>query len=175
MHEPDKHLVLDVSAVLDLWLDEDVATNHVTRLLEIAGTGSARLWVTATILNTLDYVAVSRFKQAGIPPSDARQAVTQLIAALLERVAVLSCFGFEQQSLYQSAGDFEDAQIASSARVLKGGQVRIVSLDEEFDALGEIPVLTPEQALAWIERGPEPIHAVIPFVDLALQQTRLRL
>jgi len=86
----------------------------------------------------------------------------------------LSCFGFEQQELYQKASDFEHAQIAASARALQGGQVRIVSLDGAFDALSEFAVLTPEQALAWVEATHEPGRTRIPFVDLALQQTQLR-
>jgi UDP-2-acetamido-2-deoxy-ribo-hexuluronate aminotransferase len=171
----DKHLVLDSSAILDLWLDKDIATNATGKLLDMTRGSAIRIWISASTLNTLDCIAVSRFKQAGIPAVDARLIVKRLIAALFEQVEILTCYGFEQKDLYHAASDFEDAQIVASARCLHGCQVRIVSVDQSFDALGEIQVLTPAEAIDWIESPVEPvITAAIPFVNLPLQQTLIR-
>ena len=51
MPTTDAHLVLDVSAILDLWRDADAATNQVAKPLDTAGTGAVGAWVSATVLS----------------------------------------------------------------------------------------------------------------------------
>lgn len=170
----DRHYILDVSAILDMWLDADVDNNPTARLLEDAEGAGAKLWVGASALNTLDFVAVRRLKDLGAEPETARAAVQQLMQQLLERVAVLSLPGHEQAALYAEARDFEDAQIAAGARSLRGGRVAIVTLDATFDTLGECAAMQPREALARLQSATGATDAAIPFIDLAAQQRRIR-
>ena len=170
----DRHYILDVSAILDMWLDADAHNNPTARLLEDAESAGAKLWVGASALNTLDFVAVRRLKDLGVEPETARATVQQLMRQLLDRVAVLSLLGHEQVALYAEAHDFEDAQIAAGARSLRGGSVAIVTLDATFDTLGECEALPPREALARLRPATDAIDAAIPFIDLAAQQRRIR-
>jgi hypothetical protein len=78
----------------------------------------------------LEFIAVRRFKeQGGRCRAVARSLVRRLMTDLLSRVKVLSNRGYDQDDLYARARDFEDAQIAASARCLTAGQVCIVSSD----------------------------------------------
>ena len=170
----DRHYILDVSAILAMWLDPDAHNNPTARLLEDAESAGAKLWVGASALNTLDFVAVRRLKDLGVEPETARATVQQLLQQLLERVAVLSLPGHEQAALYAEARDFEDAQIAAGARALRGGSVAIVTLDATFDTLGECEAMQPSEALAGLQPATDATDAAIPFIDLAAQQRRIR-
>jgi UDP-2-acetamido-2-deoxy-ribo-hexuluronate aminotransferase len=170
----DRHWILDVSAILDMWLDADVEHNPTARLLEEAAEAGSTLWIGASALNTLDFVAVRRLKELGVEPETARSTMQQLMQQLLERVAVLTLCGHEQAELYAGAQDFEDAQIAAGARSLRGGEVAIVTLDATFDTLGECEALQPSEALARLQRGAGTEQTAIPFIDLAAQQRRIR-
>ncbi|WP_018939126.1 MULTISPECIES: DegT/DnrJ/EryC1/StrS family aminotransferase [unclassified Thioalkalivibrio] len=170
----DRHYILDVSAILDMWLDADVDNNPTARLLEDAKGAGAKLWVGASALNTLDFVAVRRLKDLGAEPETARATVQQLMRQLLEWVAVLSLPGHEQAALYAGARDFEDAQLAAGARSLRGGSVAIITLEHTFDTLGECEVMQPSEALARLQPATDVTDAAIPFIDLAAQQRRIR-
>lgn len=174
----DKHLLLDVSVIVDLWLGERSAPD-VEALFDAAENGLVKLWVAASSLPTLDYVARRAFKQAGMVPEGVAATVPALMEDLLQRAGVLTNFGFEQKGIYARAVDFEDAQIAAAARVLGEAEVRIVTSDATFDTLGEARCLSPAGAKAWTtvtasddtEASPA---KPIPFIDLAAQQRQLR-
>jgi UDP-2-acetamido-2-deoxy-ribo-hexuluronate aminotransferase len=173
-----KHLLLDVSVIVDLWLGAESAPDTAA-LFDAAEDGQAKLWVVASSLPTVDYVARRAFKRAGMDPDGVAQTVPALMSDLLQSAAVLSNFGFEQQDLYARAADFEDAQIAATARCLRDADVCVVTLDTDFDTLGEILSLSPAQALDWLtQRAPAEtaaaIPAPLPFTDLAAQQHRTR-
>lgn len=167
-----KHLVLDVSVILDVWLRPD-HTPATASLFDLSEQGMVQLWVSASSLSTIEYVAKQRIKAQGHEPTKALDVVKRLMADLLDRVHVLTNHGFEQTALYRQAGDFEDAQIAASARVLGGEDVAVVSLDKTFDALGECPVMSPQAALARLQEPSVP-SGNMPFIDLAAQQARIR-
>lgn len=175
MVNADKHLVLDASVIIDMWLlREPGEANLMADILQTAPEKGVRLWVAAAMLPTLEYVSVRRLKVAQVSGEMARKTIFNLIEQLLTRVEVLSCFGHEQKALYAVARDFEDAQIAASARCLQGGQVAIVSLDATFDARNEFEVLSPSAALAWMQDSSAENSRPIHFIDLAAQQRQLR-
>jgi len=168
----DKHLILDVNVIVDLWLKDNSAQTTMA-LLEQPTEPSIHFWLTAASLSTLDYVARCAFKRRGLPPQAVTQVVPQLIQELLTVVGILSNHGFEQQAVYQRARDFEDAQMAAAARSLGGQPVCIVTEDQAFDTLGEISSKSPEQALNWLQETLS-IPSIIPFIDLATQQAAIR-
>lgn len=169
----NKHVVLDASAILDLWLRPERATATET-LFACADEGRTSLWVSAATLPTLEFIAVRRVKEQGVDPNVGRSLVKRLMVDLLSRVRILSNRGYEQHDLYAQSSDFEDAQLAASARSLSAGQVAIVSSDTAFDALGEFPVYTPEQALEWLLHDDPSRSTSLSFIDLAAQQVALR-
>ncbi len=175
MAAPEKHLILDTSAIINFWMAPE-ALSPFARLVQAAEESVARLWIVAASIPTLEYVTVRRLKERGVPPADARRMVKLLLENLLSRVEVLSCFGFEQKEIHSRSTDFEDAQIAAAARSLAGQAVCVVTEDASFDTLGEITCRTPAKALAWIaeeQAAPTP-DAPLPFIDLAAQQAALR-
>lgn len=168
------HLVLDISVILDLWLKPESSLG-TEAIFSCAAEYGACLWVSAASLPTLEFIAVRRFREKGVSGQGAaRDLVKRLIVKLLGHVKVLSNKGFEQADVYADAHDFEDAQIAASARCLPAGQVGIVSTDPSFDALGELPVYSAEQALEWIQSSIRPAEKGMNFIDLATQQAALR-
>jgi UDP-2-acetamido-2-deoxy-ribo-hexuluronate aminotransferase len=124
-------------------------------------------------LATLDYVARRAFKQHGKSPKEAALLVPTLVSSLLGRADVLSNHGFEQADIYQAAVDFEDAQIAATARSLPKGSVCIITEDADFDHLGEVLALTPAAAFAWL-REESLDNTPIQFINLMSQQAALR-
>jgi UDP-2-acetamido-2-deoxy-ribo-hexuluronate aminotransferase len=167
-----RHFILDVNVIVDLWLNDRSAPTTIKLLARSTDPG-IHFWLAAASLTTLDYVARCAFKRRGLPPEAVTQIVPELIETLLGEVNVLSHYGFEQRTVYQSAHDFEDAQIAAAARSLGGQLVCVVTEDQTFDTLGEILAKTPEQALNWLQEKSTPPSA-IPFIDLAAQQTLIR-
>ena len=175
MVAPEKHLILDASAIINFWIAPEAASPFAS-LVQAAEESVVRLWIVAASIPTLEYVTVRRLKESGVPATDARRMVKQLMENLLRRVEVLSCFGFEQKEIHSRATDFEDAQTAAAARSLAGQAVCVVTEDASFDTLGEITCRTPAEALAWIaeeQAAPTP-DAPLPFIDLAAQQAALR-
>ena len=170
----DRHLILDVSVIVDMWLDPDVDTNPTAQLFKQAADTGTTLWVCASALPTLEFVTLQRLKALGAEPARARTAVRRLMAQLLDSVQVSTVFGFEQADAYRAARDFEDAQIAASARSLEGARMVIVTLDKSFDALGVCETLAPTAALAWLHTASAVSKGAMAFTDLAEQQRRIR-
>ena len=167
-----KHLVLDVNVVVDFWLG--LGSEEITeQLVDLSQSGNVKLWLSASSIPTIEYVAKRSFKQRGVPADEVSKLVFSLMNDLFQSVEVLTNFGFDQKDLYQRAIDFEDAQIAVSARGLKDSTVCIVSEDKDFDTSGEIPLFNPTQALHWLQSTSQPAKS-IPFIDLATQQTIIR-
>ncbi len=175
MVAPEKHLILDPSAIINFWMAPEAASPFAS-LVQAAEDSIVRLWIVAASIPTLDYVTVKRMKERGVPATEARRMVRQLMENLFSRVEVLSCFGFEQKAIHSRATDFEDAQIAAAARSLAGQAVCLVTDDAAFDTLGEIPRRTTAEAVAWLaEAATVPTSdAPMPFIDLAAQQAALR-
>ena len=74
-----------VSVILDLWLG--VGSSEVTEtLLDLAAEGKTLLWVSASSIPTLDYVARRALKQRGVPSEE----VGHLVARLMEDTFRLS-------------------------------------------------------------------------------------
>lgn len=169
-----KHLLLDVNVIVDLWLG--VGSEELTQeIFDLARKKQAKLWITAASIATIDYVAKRSFKQRGVPPTEARPLVANLMDDLFQVAEVLSNHGFEQKEIYGKSIDFEDGQIASALRSLRGVPVCIVSEDSTFDALGEVPVKSPMDALVWLYRElGDDQHSALPFINLSEQQARLR-
>lgn len=170
----NKHLVLDLSVILDLWLKPE-SSRATEEIFACAAEHGTCLWVSAASLPTLEFIAVRRFKEKGVNADGAaRDLAKRLIVNLLGQVKVLSNKGFEQADVYLHAHEFEDAQIAASARCLPAGRVRLVSTDASFDALGELPVYPAEQALEWMQSTTGSAANELNFIDLATQQAALR-
>lgn len=170
-----KHLILDVSVVVDLWLDERSAEQTASLIDAADDSSEVVLWVAAGSLATLDFVARAALKRRGVSYSETARIVPQLMKDLLARVGVLSNHGFEQADVYAGASDFEDAQIAAAARSLGGVDVCIVTEDRSFDTLGELSCYEPQEALSWLEyEDDETTSTGIPFIDLAAQQALIR-
>lgn len=170
-----ENYILDVSTLINLWLSGD-SSKATAQLFNAVQTGDVKLWVAASSLPTLEYIARKRMKQAGITTDKAKQHVQALMSDLLQRVGVLSTQGFEQQDIYNHSSDFEDAQIAATARSLSGQKSLLVTLDKTFDTLGEIVAVTPSEAVEALNASAteEQQKSAIPFIDLAAQQTRIR-
>ncbi len=170
----NKHLILDVNVIVDLWLEEGSSSVTETLIMEAAASDT-QLWVASAAMATLDYVARRAFKTRGVPPNVVAEMIPQLMENLLGRAKVLTNHGFEQSDIYSRATDFEDAQTAAAARSLAGQMVCIVTEDSSFDTLGEISKKTPTEALAWmLEKESNSAKQAIPFIDLAAQQAALR-
>ncbi|MBF0376523.1 MAG: DegT/DnrJ/EryC1/StrS family aminotransferase [Desulfamplus sp.] len=123
------------------------------------------------MLPTLDYVAKKLLKQRGVPSNKVKSLVAMLMNNLFSFASVLTNYGFEQKDIYESAHDFEDAQIAATARSLFGSEVCIVTEDVEFDTIKEVSALTPAEALLWIrDNNCDRNSTKISFIDLATQQ-----
>lgn len=171
-----KHLILDVNVIVDLWLQEKSA-DETEAIFAEAQTGHAKLWVSTSALTTLDYVARCAFKKRGISPQAVVELIPKLVEHLLENANILTNHGFEQLEIYRLATDFEDAQIAASVRSLAGQEVCIVTEDDSFDSLGELPCKSPAEALVWLrnkEHAQSSKDRPMPFIDLAAQQVVIR-
>jgi UDP-2-acetamido-2-deoxy-ribo-hexuluronate aminotransferase len=171
----NSHLILDVSVIVNLWLGGESAS-QTEELMNEAIHKDVFLWIAASSISTLEFVAKQRFKQAGLEPVAVKQLVSNLMEDLFQAVGVLTNHGFEQKEVYEKANDFEDSQIAAAIRSLKGVPVCIVSEDSTFDSLGEVQVKTPMEALTWLyrEKLETGDSAAIPFIDLATQQAIIR-
>lgn len=169
-----KHLILDVSVIIDLWLG--VGSVAATEdIFDMATEGKTQLWVSASIIPKLVYVAGRALKNSGVPTDEASNMVARLIEDLFGVADVLSNYGFEQQGISSAARDIEDAQIAVAARNLKGVRVCVVSENVSFDALNEVPVKTPSEALTWLHNEIDDASlTTIPFIDLATPQAAIR-
>lgn len=171
----DHHLILDVSAIVNLWLDPEPENNPVANCLDSVDSQAVTFWVVASALPTLEFVTSRRMKALGIAPETVALTVRKLIKQLLARVNVLTSYGFEQLSAYDRARDFEDAQIAVSARCLQGARVAVVTRDNNFDTLGEIDAVAPAEIQSWLEEGrTQNAVRLMPFMDLAAQQRKIR-
>ena len=169
----NKHLILDVSVIIDLWLGSGSA-EATEALMDLAIENKARLWIAASSIPILDYVMRRALKRKGASPEEAGEIVPALMRDLMSVAGVLTNFGFDQQAIYQAARDAEDAQIAAAGRSFNGVPVCVVSEDARFDTLDEIPVKTPAEALTWLYRETADNPAPMPFIDLATQQAELR-
>mgnify|MGYP005854477811 CR=1 FL=1 len=169
-----KHLLLDVNVIIDLWLG--VGSEELTQeIFDLGRKEHVKLWITSASIATIDYVAKRAFKQRGVPPEELRPLIANLMDDLFEVAGVLSNHGFEQKEVYEKSIDFEDGQIASALRSLRGVPVCIVSEDSTFDHLGEVSVKSPMEALTWLYReSNDDQQAAIPFINLSAQQARVR-
>ncbi len=171
----NKNLVLDVSTIINLWLGGGRG-EQTEKLINEAYARGAHLWVAAVSLPTLEFVARNKLQERGIESEEVNQMVKRLMNDLFTTVDILTNYGFEQTELYKDANNYEDAQITAAARSLAGVKLCIVTEDEDFDTLGEIPAKNPHQAITWLcgEDGAEETSQPIPFVDLKTQQTTIR-
>jgi UDP-2-acetamido-2-deoxy-ribo-hexuluronate aminotransferase len=167
-----KHFILDVNVIVDLWLSENSFVSTST-LLSLGAGGNQRFWIAASQIPTLNYVGHRVFKDAGLTGDDAKTVVNALMQDFLGSISILSNHGFEQAETFLHASDMEDVQIALAARSLGKQPVCIVTEDQTFDALGEVLVMRPADALAWALLEDSSAQS-IPFIDLATQQACLR-
>jgi UDP-2-acetamido-2-deoxy-ribo-hexuluronate aminotransferase len=165
-----KHIVFDVSVIINLWLGARQASVTET-LMDTAWQQEMGMWISASSIATLDYVAKRRFKQAGLDPEEADRLIPRLMEDLFQKVQVLSNHGFDQQECYGHAQDFEDAQISVATRALSGMAVCVVTEDEAFDAVAGVSAKSPSDALDWLLSDTD---LPIAFIDLAGQQAALR-
>jgi UDP-2-acetamido-2-deoxy-ribo-hexuluronate aminotransferase len=169
-----KHLILDVSTVVDYWVKGSFFTKLV-ELFEARRTGKACIWISASSIATLCIFWRSHLKEQGIALTVATEGSKQILIKLLKDVDVLTNFGFEQKEALAQASNFENAQIAIASRSLAGQEVCIVTLDAQFDTLGQCLALNPSQASTWLnEKKPIIQENPLPFTDLAGQQATLR-
>ncbi len=171
-----KHLILDVNVIIDLWLEQNsfLATRTLFKHCE---SNDLRLWVAAASLNTLDYVARYAFKRNGLSPEATAEIVPRLVHELVSTVGILTSHGYEQAKIYADSSDFEDAQIAASARSLSGQPVCVITEDKTFDTLDEIQKKRPKEAVEWAlnDKGETLSQKTnISFIDLAAQQAIIR-
>jgi len=166
-----KHLLLDVNVIVDFWLG--LGSEETTeQIFDYGQDRKARLWIAASSIATIEYIARRSYKKRGVPSDKVTPLLANLMRDLFKAVDVLTVHGFEQKDVYKVANDYEDAQIAAAAHCLSGADVCIVSEDKSFDALGEVPVYTPQQALDWLQSAPSSV-VVLPFIDLAAQQHQI--
>lgn len=171
----NKHLILDVSTIINLWFGGECA-DQTEKLIDEASAQGTRLWVVATSLATLEYVAHSRLRKSGVEPETAARIVRRLMDDLFNSTGVLTNYGFEQAELYRAARDYAEAQIVAAARSLAGARVCIVTENEDFDTLGEVSAKNSLQAFAWLrsEGAAGITEQPIPFIDLKTQQAVIR-
>ncbi|RMH40251.1 MAG: aminotransferase, partial [Gammaproteobacteria bacterium] len=164
-----KHLILDVNSVLDLWF----ARAHVDvleTLFDRAEQGEARLWVAASSLSAIEYLANRCLADKGMEATRRKETLCRLMDHLFEHVSILSHVGADYRSEYGHSRDFEDAQIALAAMAIHGEKV-IVTSDCSFDTLGLLSAKTPEEALCWLNESDD---GCTDFIDLKTQQDVLR-
>lgn len=166
----NKNIILDVNVIIDLWIGNNSAA-ITEKLIDESVAAGVKIWVAASMLPTLDYVAQRVFKQKGLFANKVKYLVNSLIQNLLSFTSVLTNYGFNQKDVYEAADDFEDAQIAAAARSLAGSQVCIVTENEQFNTLKEVPAFTPSKALLWIrDENHDSNCQEISFIDLSAQQ-----
>ncbi len=168
-----KNLIFDVSSIINLWL----GCGHykaTEKLFDSSETHNAKLWVAASSLANLDYVGRQILKRRGASAEEVKKIVPALFEDLFARVSILSTCGFRQKETYAKAEDFEDAQIAAASKALSGTDVCLVTENEDFDTLGEMPALSPGAALKWLENVEEDHTNDIQFIDLKAQQSVVR-
>lgn len=169
-----KNLVLDVSAILELWFAGENEA-QLRKLIKEANARGAILWVATTSLALLQKNAAERLSEVALSPSEASRKLLELITQLLGQVRILSNYGFDQVELLKTSRNFADAQIVASARSLAGASVRIVTTAPDFDSLEEIAAVSPTQALDWLQKETwNDDQRSLPFIDLSTQQVTLR-
>ncbi|MBF0572530.1 MAG: DegT/DnrJ/EryC1/StrS family aminotransferase [Desulfamplus sp.] len=123
------------------------------------------------MLPTLNYLAKKILQQRGVSSNKVKSLVAMLMNNLFSFASILTNYGFEQKDVYEAAHDFEDAQIAATARSLFGSEVCIVTEDMAFDTLKEVSALTPADALLWIrDKNRDKNSRSISFINLITQQ-----
>jgi UDP-2-acetamido-2-deoxy-ribo-hexuluronate aminotransferase len=169
-----KHLILDTKIVINYLLEGD-SFSQIKTLFDAMRDKKTNLWISASSIPQLYSVCTAKGAVNGVPNSETVLKVKQLLLDLFDEVSVLSNFGFEQKEALTQAKNFENAQIAIASRSLAGQEVCIVSLDAQFDTLGQCLALNPSQAYTWLnERKPITQDNPLPFTDLAGQQAELR-
>lgn len=170
-----KHLVLDTGTVLDALLPVASSDPSTRQLLRVARDSGVQVWVAALAFPEIQAAAVQRLEQRdGLALSKARVEVRERLAELLERVDVLSGFGFELKAAYADGGDFEDAQFAVAAATLPNAHTCFVTRNKMPERCNDLESRTAAEALIWLQEEEPAFTGSIPFVDLAAQQTRLR-
>jgi UDP-2-acetamido-2-deoxy-ribo-hexuluronate aminotransferase len=172
----NRHLILDVSVVVDLWLKQR-SYQKTRRLFILAEEGRVKLWMVASSIPMLDYVSRQALKRKRISLEETAKIVPELMRNLLGKVDLLSNYGYEQADIYRESTDYEDAQISASARSLAGELVCIVTENTDFDTIQERPAKLPEDVLAWLAETSEnqaTEKTEIPFINLAAQQSMIR-
>ena len=84
-----KHLILDVSALIILWLGRPGAT-EVEILVDETPQRDAKLWVAASSLPTVEYLAGVELKRLGMPAEQAPMTVRALMEDLFSRAGGFS-------------------------------------------------------------------------------------
>jgi UDP-2-acetamido-2-deoxy-ribo-hexuluronate aminotransferase len=168
-----KHIVLDQSALMELWLDRPEA-KAIGAIIREAKDLGVKLWAPASILLSVHENMLLEFEKTGVAREQAKLQTKQLVDRLFEEVDVLSLNGFAQKEIYEKAADYETAQVSASARCLPLENLRIVTLNPDFDTLNEVIALEPEQVLDWIHEEDDTQTENIPFIDLAAQQSQIR-
>ncbi len=164
-----KHLILDTGVVLSLWLGNE-GSETTEKLLDLCGELSVKLWVSASALPTLCNMAEQALKERGVEATKIKNTVSEWMTSLDSRISILCNHGYQHSRLYRECRNFEDAQIAIAAKNLHGSK-KIVTLKEDFDALGLIETFTPQEALDWIRE--ETWEKGLAFIDLKAQQATI--
>lgn len=152
-----KNLIFAADVILQEWNSPTESAGLLTQAAE----AGAKLWMVASSLPEL---------------AEAEGSTPALLNALLSQVSILSVHGFEQPALVRGGRRLRDAQLVAAARSLSGQAIRVVTLDENFDGLGEIIGCAPADALGWLAEpaaAPDLDHP-LHFTDLARQQADLR-
>ncbi len=167
-----KHLLLDVSTVLDLWLKRGKYW-LVDTLFEQAEKQDVRLWISASSIPMIEYIFTRELAKDGADREEAKNLSRKLFAFLFKHVNTLSNLGFEQNIAIEKAYNLEDAQTALSLNRLHGEKI-IVTDDADFDTLGLARICSISEALTWLECDQTDGEQATQFIDLAAQQDTIR-
>jgi UDP-2-acetamido-2-deoxy-ribo-hexuluronate aminotransferase len=169
-----KHLILDTKIVINYLLEGD-SFSQIKTLFDAMRDKKTNLWISASSIPQLYSVCTAKGAVNGVPNSETVLKVKHLLLDLFDEVSILSNFGFEQKEALAQANNFENAQIAIASRSLAEQEVRIVTLDAQFDTLGQCLAINPSQASTWLnEKKSVTQDNPLPFTDLAGQQATLR-
>jgi UDP-2-acetamido-2-deoxy-ribo-hexuluronate aminotransferase len=163
-----KHLIFDTETVVNWWLHTEY-TAIIQTLLDTAQATNTPIWMTAISLNLLEIKSHQLFD---------RVTATKHITKWLDRIKILTNYGFEQIELYQQATCVQDAQIVAAVRSLVNQDVCIVTTKSNFDTLNyQITCKTPALALTWLNQtqtNNDNSLKNIHFIDLSTQQAAIR-
>ena len=160
------HIVFDPNLLLNVLFRRGGAASPTQALVERVVKGEVTGWISAHSLPAVQRLATRQLDADGVSRDESEQMVGEFLRWLCRHFQFLSLPGQESKELVGAAKNIEEAQIALAASFL-GEDTCIATDNREFDTLGKIQALSPQDLLSTVQR---PVEGKIDFIDLRAQQ-----